>query len=562
MNRPHALPALAESQRTLRGQELSAAIDAEQAWLEACAAPDARFALLADNGIPWAISDLALHAARRVNVPLPGYFTNAQLVHALDSASIDVLLTDAADRCLAALPGWRQFGSAAASRLTALARTQPLHARVELPAGTTKITFTSGSTGQPKGVCLAADSIEAVAASLAAATAPLQLQRHLALLPLATLLDNIASVYAAPLNGATTVLPRLAETGINYGGVNAAALLACIDRHAPDSLILVPELLRLLVAATRRGWHPPTSLRFIAVGGATVAPDLLVQAEAAGLPVYEGYGLSECASVVALNTPAARRRGSVGRVLPHASVQLDSNGQVQVTGQAMLGYLGEVRSSDAQPHAVRSIATGNLGHFDADGFLYIHGRASNLIITSLGRNISPEWVERELLAEAAIGQAVVFGEGRPSLMAVLVPSAAGVGAADIEAALARANSRLPNYAQVRGWLPATAPFSTADQTLTANGRPRRKELSARYGAALDAAYARARFLTRSTDVLPATTDRRYRSRARLPAERTRDPARIERQRDARAVSRLPRPGLSPCAPYRAALDGRRQSPAR
>jgi hypothetical protein len=76
-------------------------------------------------------------------------------------------------------------------------------------------------------------------------------------------------------------------------------------------------------------------------------------------------------------------------------------------------------------------------------------------------------------------------------MAVLVPSSANVGAADIEAALVRANARLPSYAQVRGWLPANATFSPADQTLTANGRPRRKELLARYGHALDTAYARA-----------------------------------------------------------------------
>lgn len=491
MNRLPALPVLADGQRTLRGHELSAAVAREQAWLASNAAPDARCAVLANNGIPWAIADLALHAARRVNVPLPGYFTNAQIIHALDTASVDVLLTDAADRCLQALPGWQQLGTAAGSGLMALSRTQPLATRAALPSGTTKITFTSGSTGQPKGVCLAAQSIETVAASLAAATTPLQLQRHLALLPLATLLDNIASLYAAPLNGATTLLPSLAETGIHYGGVNATALLNCIEHHAPDSMILVPELLRLLVAATRRGWRPPSSLRFIAVGGATVAPDLLAQAEAAGLPVYEGYGLSECASVVALNTPAARRRGSVGRVLPHAVVQIDTGGQLLVTGQTMLGYLGDEKSDGGPTRSGGQVATGDLGHFDADGFLYIEGRASNVIISSLGRNISPEWVERELLAETAIGQAVVFGEARPYLMAVLVPSSANVGAADIEAALARANARLPNYAQVRGWLPANAPFSPADQTLTANGRPRRKELLARYGHALDTAYARA-----------------------------------------------------------------------
>ena len=85
----------------------------------------------------------------------------------------------------------------------------------------------------------------------------------------------------------------------------------------------------------------PPSLKFVAVGGASVAVELLERAAAVGLPVYEGYGLSECASVVCLNTPAARRPGSVGRPLPHARVRVDADGQLMVSGVTMRGYLGD-----------------------------------------------------------------------------------------------------------------------------------------------------------------------------------------------------------------------------
>ena len=442
--------------------------------------------MLADNGLGWAVADLALHASRSLNVPLPGYFTPAQVSHALSTVGVDVLLTDEPGRVLGQHEGWRRIGDSPASGLVALGRASPATARPTLPTGTTKITFTSGSTGAPKGVCLGATAIEAVARSLADVIAPLGVTRHLCLLPLATLLDNLAGLVAAPLAGATAVLPTLAETGIRYGGVDARALLACIERHAPDSMILVPELLRLLLGAVRRGWRPPASLRFVGVGGAAVAPDLLSEARRCGLPAYEGYGLSECSSVVALSTPQASRPGSVGRVLPHARVRVDARGELHVRGAVMLGYLD---ASGATPVADGEVATGDLGRIDADGFVYVEGRAKNILITSLGRNVSPEWVERELLAQPAIGQAVVFGEARPWLCALLVPSSTTVTAADLAAAVAQANRGLPEYAQVRGWLLAPTAFGAADGSLTANGRPRRDVLLARHAALLDAVYA-------------------------------------------------------------------------
>jgi long-subunit acyl-CoA synthetase (AMP-forming) len=476
--------ALDDGRRVVRRDELEGLVAAEARWLGRFGDAGSRHALLADNGIGWAVSDLALHAMRAVNVPLPGYFTDAQLAHALADADIDLVLTDQPLRVLALIPGLAHLGDSPQSGLALLRRPRSVAGRRPLPAGTTKVTYTSGSTGAPKGVCLDADTLERVAHSLADVTRPLGVRRHLCLLPLATLLDNVAGLVAAPLAGATTLLPSTQETGIRFGAVDVPALLACIERHAPESMILVPELLRVLVGAGARGWRPPASLKFVAVGGAAVAPALLERATALGLPVYEGYGLSECASVVALNAPGGSRPGSAGRVLPHARVRVDADGQILVGGATMLGYLGDPPDV-AQP---AEVATGDLGELDADGYLHVRGRCKNLFITSFGRNVSPEWVERELLLDPAIGQAVALGEARPYAVALVVATQAAVTDAQLGAAVEAANARLPDYARVRRWTRLRQPFTFTDGALTANGRVRREVVRARHAALIDSLY--------------------------------------------------------------------------
>ena len=346
--------ALADGAATINYGELVPRLEQEIDWLGTTGAE--RYALLADNGVRWALADLALHLGGRLCVPLPASFTPAQMTHALDDAGIDALLTDDVASARALLPGWRVHGNAPGSWLTLLRRTLDPFGNVPIPRRCAKITYTSGSTASPKGVCLSSEHLENVAAALAAATLKLDIEKHLCVLPLATLLENVAGLYAPLLAGATCTLPGAADTGMSYAGFDARKLLATLTRHAPNSLILVPELLQVLVEASEHGWHAPASLRFIAVGGAAVSPALLQRAEQARLPVYEGYGLSECASVVCLNTPQARRPGTVGRPLGSARVRIDATGQVCVAGSAMLGYLG-----DPPRNASDEIQTGDRG---------------------------------------------------------------------------------------------------------------------------------------------------------------------------------------------------------
>jgi long-chain acyl-CoA synthetase len=353
--------AFADTQRTLTSEELITAEQQASAWLAKTPDASVRYGLFADNGIAWAIVDRALHRSSFVNVPLPRHFSEAQLAHVVEDADLDRIMTDDPHK-LHQLPGdWRRIDDGILG-LQCWARSRPSEQRRlgqrRIPPDTCKVTYTSGSTGNPKGVCLSRASMDSVVHSLVSVLRPLTVRRHLSLLPLSTLLDNLVSLQVAPALGATVSLPSLGETGVGYGGIDIPRMLACVDRYSPESLLLVPELLRVLVASVAKGWRAPANLKFIAVGGASVSPELLTAAHAVGLPAYEGYGLSECASVVALNCPGAARHGSVGRVLPHARVRIDEAGEIYVRGATMSGYLG------ADERVNDEVATGDLGFID------------------------------------------------------------------------------------------------------------------------------------------------------------------------------------------------------
>ena len=440
-----------------------------------------RLGLLAQNSVAWVVTDLACMADNLCLLPMPCFFSDAQLRHSLRTAGIDAILTDDPERTArllgAAVPVVAQQPLAGLTLLQIAGR----HAN-SLPAGTAKVTFTSGSTGTPKGVCLSADNQLRVAQALAHVL-PFQAPRHLCLLPFSTLLENTGGIYYPLIVGGSLCIPL--QPGIDTtrsGSPQTLSLLRSINRHRPTSMILLPQMLVGLLAALEAGWTVPAELKFAAVGGAKVAPTLIRRARKLGLPVYEGYGLSEAGSVACLNTPDHDRVGSVGRPLPHANVRVD-DGDIHVDGNSFLGYAG-----DPDSWYPATVETGDLGAFDAAGFLHLQGRSKNVLISAMGRNISPEWVESELLSYPEITQCIVFGDARPYCTALIAAGDQTVTDARLEAIVNEVNDELPDYARIRRWRRLTTPLSVAEGLYTANGRPNRPMIARRYQGDIDSLY--------------------------------------------------------------------------
>jgi long-subunit acyl-CoA synthetase (AMP-forming) len=466
-------PFIFGSSGTLNWQQLHREVHALATQLRGCR----RLGVLMENAPAWIVTDLAAMQADMVNIPVPVFFSDEQLQHVVRDAGIERLITDRPERVTALLPvdGLATM-EIAGRQYTCLFLSG--YASDEHYGDTAKVTYTSGTTGEPRGVRLPLRAMETVAAALATAAGASRNDRALVLLPLSILLENIGSVYAPILAGAEIHVPDPAETGISGSSqVNVAAFARMLQRIRPSTLIVPPQLLKLLVALAKAG-QLPDSFRFIAVGGAPTGMTLLESARDVGLPVYQGYGLSEACSVVAVNTDRDNFLGSAGRPLPHIKVRISEQGEILLAGDSCCQYLHAHAESPPE-----ELATGDLGYLDDDGYLYVTGRCRERIITAYGRNVSPEWLESELISHPAIAQAALFGNNMSRLVAVLVPADSGLSSnlpATLEKALEEVNAQLPDYARVDRFIIAAEPFAAANGELSSSGSLRRRVIEEHY----------------------------------------------------------------------------------
>ena len=325
----------------------------------------------------------------------------------------------------AALPHLALISPAAQSRETSGLRAYA--------GGAERIIYTSGSSGTPKGVVLGDRQIGASLRALSDVIAADASDTHLSILPLAQLLEQICGVFLPIMAGARTVF-RFEATRALFGAP-IQPLVDAFDTLAPTTSLLAPAILGRWVDALKAGKRRATdSLRFVAVGGASCPPSLINAAHDVGIPVHEGYGLSECCAVVAMNRPGDNKPGTVGAVLDGLTVTLE-NGEVVVSSPTvMTGYL----NAEVAPHVWR---TGDLGHFDGDR-LVIDGRKDALLVTGAGRNVSPEWVEQRVNVDPRIVSSALGLRDSDGALVLIVVSLAPVSPCEIGAYLAD----LPLYA--------------------------------------------------------------------------------------------------------------------
>lgn len=375
------------------------------------------------GGIDYVVADLALTLSAKRQVPLPFFFSTAQNAHVLMDAKVSAVVTNNAD-LFAALPHLAIVEAA-------VAPSSPLTLRA-YDGGAERIIYTSGSSGTPKGVILGDRQLSASVAALSRVIEANETDTHLSVLPLAQLLEQICGIFLPIVAGAKTVF-RFDTTKALFGGP-IAPLVRAFEEIRPTTSLLAPAILGRWVAALQ-GARAPDSLRFVAVGGASSAPSLIRQAVAAGIPVYEGYGLSECCAVVAMNRPGDNHPGTVGPVLEGLNVTLDA-GEIVVSGPTVMsGYLNGAAAPDIW-------RTGDMGHFDEDR-LVIDGRKDALLVTGAGRNISPEWVEQRVNADPRIVSSGLGLRETDGALVLIVVAAAPVELAAIERHLAD----LPSYAR-------------------------------------------------------------------------------------------------------------------
>ena len=239
---------------------------------------------------------------------------------------------------------------------------------------------------------------------------------------------------------------------------------------------------RLVLSTVRRGLGG--SLRVVISGGAPLGHEVAEFLHALGVPVLEGYGLTECTTVATLNTPDRFRLGTVGPPLPGVEVRIADDGEILVRGENVFaGYWGDEEATRAVVSADGWLSTGDVGSIDADGFLTITDRKKDLIVTPGGKNVSPQNIEGALRASRYVANALVVGDRRPYLVALVTldRDAAGADATGEEEAealigtvVADVNRRLSPPEQVRRFAVLARDFLAEEGEVTPTLKLRRR----------------------------------------------------------------------------------------
>ena len=439
--------------------------------------PNAPVGVLADNSPQWIALDLATQHLDITLIPIPHFFSNEQKQHLIKSANLFTLFSDHQD--VFDLLGFDEnIGQCHSFYISRSLSYESHHINKDIQ----KITFTSGTTSHPKGVCLSSNQQWSVAKSLEYALEHLEIKKHLCLLPLSVLLENVAGVYTSFLSHTEVFVFPLKDIGFqNLFNFDAIQCLSKIDEYKIESIILLPQMLHSILSVIEPNDPRIQSLKFVALGGAKTPRLLLEKAKEFGLPVYEGYGLSECSSVISLNLPHAHKIGSVGKPLSNRKIRIADDHEIEIFMTDTVHYLGEASTSYTW------FKTGDIGHIDEDGFLFIDGRKKNLIITGYGRNISPEWPEALLMEQGLFRQVMVIGEAQPYLSVLILPLST-ISHEEIEVAIRSVNKELPDYAWILNYFVLDESFTFANGQITENGRLRRDAIELRYKKEINALY--------------------------------------------------------------------------
>ncbi len=486
--------------------------------------PGDRVAQLSENRYEWIIADLAIQMAGAIHVPIHAPLTGVQAAWQIQHSGAKVLLLSGpaqAAKLAAVSEGLAEvqcvsyevclellFGRKIAL-LAELQAKADLSQGIEAACQSRKtaaadslmtILYTSGTTGEPKGVMLTQGNLASNACATIEAFGYRPNQLRLNFLPLSHIFARTCDLYCWIAEGSQLALAESRET-----------VIADCQAVRPTCLNGVPYFYdKVYRGLCEKGVQNVPGILKGALGGAietccaggAALPDHLYDYyHAQGVPLLQGYGLSESSPVITISTDKHHRRGSCGRPIPGVEVRIADDGEILTRGpHVMTGYY----QNDAATAEVLSggwLATGDLGRLDGDGFLYITGRKKEILVTSGGKNIAPVYLESLLTEDPLILQALIVGDGRSYLAALIVPNQELLAAelarrgSDDAAALfrERIDQRLASvsqYEQVRKFVLLPRPFSIEAGELTPKLSLRRQEIAAHFAAEIESLYER------------------------------------------------------------------------
>jgi long-chain acyl-CoA synthetase len=505
------------------------------ALIEAGIAPGDRVGLFSENRIEWLIADMAILAAGAVTVPPHAPLTAPQVAFQLADASVCWLFVSTAEqlqkvrqvrRQLPRLRGvvvfdrgvtggevipWASFLQRGRQLLAQLAPELSRRQADLGPDDLATIIYTSGTTGNPKGVMLTHGNLlsNAIACNEAAPRSPEA--TLLCWLPLSHIYARTVDHYLSLTAGVTVALAESAETVVRDLAEVQPTHVSCVPRFYEKLLTALSASDPARLGQRLRDVFGPR-IDWLGSGGAPLPLAVARAYYDAGLLILQGYGLTESSPVITFNRKENYRLETVGQPLPGVEVRIAADGEVLTRGpHVMRGYWN---NPAATAEVLRDgwLHTGDLGQLDADGFLTITGRKKEILVLSNGKKVAPNYIEGLLLADPCLDQAMVCGEGRHFLTALLVPHwenlraalrAAGVSGSDrpeeqlatdpaviafLRQRLDKALAVVSNWEQVKKFVVLPHPFTVAGEELTVSLKLRRSAVLAKYGAILDALY--------------------------------------------------------------------------
>ncbi len=499
--------------------------------------PDDRVALLSENRFEWLVADHAILSAGAVNVPIHALSSPAQVRYELEhSGARGVVVSDAAQlekvasvidslpelRFVAsfeAVEPWPRLRTCSWDGLKRLGWLAGASARDEVSRregaraadGLATIIYTSGTTGNPKGVMLSHGNL---LSNSAAAQRAFQFDCGdvmLSWLPFSHVFARCVDHYATTRMGTTLALAQSHLTLME----NLVEIQPMGFTTVPRPMEKVWAQLSVMPPAERKPAAKKifgARLEYLCSGGAPLPAHVAAGLWDAGVPIFEGYGLTETSPIIAVNLRDRWKIGAVGPPVSGIEVRLAPDREILTRGpHVMQGYW---RDPEATARTIEGgwLHTGDLGELDGEGFLRVTGRKKDLIITASGKNVAPALLEALLTTDPYIEQAVAYGDTRPFVTAIIVPKLDRLADAAEKAGTVLpaggeviGDPRLVDWFQarvdtlmravspperVRRILLLNQPFSLEREELTITQKLRRNTIFRRYREELDALYSK------------------------------------------------------------------------